>query len=286
MSTLLKVVKKVKAKEIVNKIINNPIRNTNNFNREKFENKYIINEKYLDNHQIITLTRDGSYNDHIIYLHGGSFRDEALIVHRLFVERILKKYNVKITFLDYPLIPEHDHVSIQSFVYNSYEYLIKKYKNDKFYFIGDSAGCGLIVRMLKLINKNDIIVNKSVLLSPWIDVSMSNPLIKKQLSKDFTLDYNDLVKCGKEYAGRIKTTSKIVSPINDKLNNLGDLLIFTSDNELLYPDIVKFDSFVNKCENSSSSLIIGHELCHDYELLIIKETKTIIKDIMNFLLKE
>ncbi len=160
-----------------------------------------------------------------------------------------------------------------------------RYPNDKFYFIGDSAGGGLVVSMLEHLREMGIKVDKTILLSPWIDISMSNPDIETQLKKDFTLNLDSLIESGKRYAGNLKTTDGKVSPLYSNLDNLGEFLIYASDNELLYPDIIKFSESINKSTNTSSTLIIGKDLCHDYHLLIIKETKGIIKEMMEFLLK-
>lgn len=282
MSTLLTIAKIAKANLLSQLIITEPIRNTDNFNKKNFEKKYIIDTAFGD--KVLTLTKSNDYNAHIIYLHGGSYTDEALILHRVFIERIISKYKTKVTFIDYPLTPEADYNYIQEFTLKAIKDLMKRYKNDNFFIIGDSAGGGLAVSMLQNINKKSIKIKKTILLSPWIDVSMSNPLIEEQIKKDFTLNLDSLIECGKRYAGDLETTDEIVSPIYGNLNNLGSLLIYASDNELLYPDIAKFDLLVKSSNNSNSILIIGKNLCHDYPLLIIKETRGIIKEMMEFLL--
>ncbi len=286
MSTLLKIAKIAKANLLSKLIITEPIRNTGHFERKNFEKKYIIDENKTEDGKVLTLTKDANYKSHIIYLHGGSFTDEALIIHRIFIERILDKYETKVTFVDYPLTPECDYVKIQGFTLNAITDLMNKYNNDNFYFMGDSAGGGLAVSMLQKLSKQGIDIKKTVLLSPWIDVSMTNPSIKQQLEKDFTLNLDSIIECGKKYAGDISPTSEIVSPIYGDLNNLGSLLLYVSDNELLYPDIVKFNEMVNQCKNSTSQLIIGKNLCHDYPLLIIKETKGILQQMMTFLIND
>lgn len=284
MSTLLKIAKIAKANLLTKLIITEPIRNTGHFERKNFEKKYIIDENKTEDGKVLTLTKDNNYKAHIIYLHGGSFTDEALIVHRIFIERILDKYETKVSFVDYPLTPECDYVKIQKFTLDAINNLMNKYNDDEFYFIGDSAGGGLAVSMLQQLSKCGINIKKSILLSPWIDVSMTNPKIKDQIKKDFTLNLDSIITCGKNYAGELSTTSGIVSPIYGDLKNLGSLLIYVSNNELLYPDIIKFYELVNQNSGSVANIIIGNNLCHDYPLLIIKETKGIIREMMTFLL--
>lgn len=283
MSTLLKIAKIAKANLLAKLVVNEPIRNSGSFNVKTFKKKYILNEIKYNNRQILTITKNNDYKKHLIYLHGDSYTDEAIILHRIFIERIVDKYNVKVTFIDYPLIPESYYKEIRKFTIDAIKDLMKRYKEDTFYIIGDSAGAGLGVSMLQEFNKKKIVFNKSILISPWIDISMTNPKIKDQLKTDFTLNLDSLIECAKKYSKGYNIKGKLVSPIYGKLDNIGSLLVYTSDNELLYPDIIIFDNLVNKSINSSSKLIIGKDLCHDYPLLIIKETKGIIEEMMKYI---
>ena len=285
MSTLLTIAKIAKANKLAQLIITEPIRNNEVFNKKHFE-KYIIDEVIKGKRRILTLTKSKKYKSHIIFLHGGAFTDEAIILHRIFIQKILDKYETKVTFIDYPLTPECNYKAIQSFTLDAIEDLKIRYNNDKFYFMGDSSGGGLAVTMLQILNKRNITINKTVLLSPWVDVSMNNPDIEKHLNKDFTLNFDNLIKCGISYADTLKTNDPKVSPLYGNLSNMGKLLIYVSDNELLYPDILKFHELVNKNKNSSSKLIIGKKLCHDYPLLIIIVTSGIIKEMLDFLIEE
>jgi len=58
----------------------------------------------------------------------------------------------------------------------SYDRLTNQYPDDRFIFMGDSAGGGLALAFAqKLLDENAAIQPiKSILFSPWLDLSMQN----------------------------------------------------------------------------------------------------------------
>lgn len=40
-------------------------------------------------------------------MHGGGYVAEATASHRRIIEELVKMYGLKVTFIDYPLAPEH-----------------------------------------------------------------------------------------------------------------------------------------------------------------------------------
>ena len=101
------VAKLVNAKRGNKKAMENPERNTDVFNRKNFSKGFITEEEFIDGFQVITVKTEKSLNRHVIFLHGGGYVMRAVKSHKNIVERMVKKYNLKVTFIDYPLAPEH-----------------------------------------------------------------------------------------------------------------------------------------------------------------------------------
>jgi monoterpene epsilon-lactone hydrolase len=77
-----------------------------------------------------------------------------------------------------------------------------------------------------------------VLISPWLDLSMSNPDIKKQESKDFILSKQMLTNSAAVYARGEPLENYLLSPIHGDFFNLPETLILFGSEELFYADCI------------------------------------------------
>ena len=60
-------------------------------------------------------------------MHGGGYVAEATASHRRIIEELVKMYGLKVTFIDYPLAPEHTYEKTHKIVMKAYrEITIKK----------------------------------------------------------------------------------------------------------------------------------------------------------------
>ena len=60
-------------------------------------------------------------------------------------------YGLKVTFIDYPLAPEHTYEKTHEIVMKHTERLQLKNYGDEFYLFGDSAGGGLALAVLQIL---------------------------------------------------------------------------------------------------------------------------------------
>ena len=228
-----------------------------------------------------------SLNRHVIFLHGGGYVLRAVKSHKNIVERMVKKYNLKVTFIDYPLAPEHTADKTHKVLMKAYKSVTQKNINDKFYFFGDSAGGGLALAFLQEARDKNVIPfpEKTVLMSPWPDISMTNKEIKKFEKKDPLLPVQSLIKIGKQYAGNLDLKSPLVSPIYGNMDNLGEIMLLFGTNEVLYPDCMKLSDMLNTAKGTVVEPYIGKNLCHDWILAPLKETGKALDAIGEFYLR-
>ena len=228
-----------------------------------------------------------SLNRHVIFLHGGGYVLRAVKSHKNIVERMVKKYNLKVTFIDYPLAPEHTADKTHEVLVKAYKSVTQKNRNDKFYFFGDSAGGGLALAFLQEARDKNIIPfpEKTVLMSPWPDISMTNKEIKKFEKKDPLLPVQSLIKIGKQYAGNLDLKSPLVSPIYGNMDNLGEIMLLFGTNEVFYPDCMKLSDMLNVAKGTVVEPYIGKNLCHDWILAPLKETGKALDAIGEFYLR-
>ena len=256
------VAKLVNAKRGNKKAMENPERNTDVFNRKNFSKGFITEEGFIDGFQVITVKTEKSLNRHVIFLHGGGYVMRAVKSHKNIVERMVKKYNLKVTFIDYPLAPEHTADKTHEVLMKAYKSVTQKNINDKFYFFGDSAGGGLALAFLQEARDKNVIPfpEKTVLMSPWPDISMTNKEIKKFEKKDPLLPVQSLIKIGKQYAGNLDLKSPLVSPIYGNMDNLGEIMLLFGTNEVFYPDCMKLSGMLNVAKGTVVEPYIGKNL--------------------------
>ena len=280
------VAKLVNIKKYKEKNFLNPRRDTDFLNKKFFDNSLNIEEQFIDGFQMLTIFKNNSKNKHIIFLHGGAYVMKAVKGHKTIIETMAKKYNLKVTFIDYPLAPENDIQKAHEILIKTYKKITLKYKDDDFFLFGDSSGGGLALSFLQqLKNINDVpFPKKTVLMSPWVDVSMSNSKIKDFEKKDPLLPLNGLIATGKQFAGSLDTQNPLISPIYGNMDNLKEIFLIFGTNEILYPDCLKLEKLLKNSNGTKIKTKIGKNLCHDWILAPLKETKETIDEICNFYL--
>ena len=132
----------MKMSENIKKNFDNPERNNGELRADKFKG-FITDEWNVDGFNVITVSSKKTNGGHVIFLHGGGYVAEATASHRRIIEELVKMYGLKVTFIDYPLAPEHTYEKTHEIVMKAYREITIKNYGDEFYLFGDSAGGGL-----------------------------------------------------------------------------------------------------------------------------------------------
>ena len=281
------IAKLVNMKKYNEKYFLNPRRDTDFLNKNNFDKSLTTDEQFIDEYQILTVSSQESCNRHVIFLHGGAYVMRAVRGHKNIIEKLVKKYHLKVTFIDYPLAPENTVEKAHKVVMEAYRKIIQKYKNDEFYLFGDSSGGGLALAFLQRLKEEKQLSfpKKTVLMSPWADVSMTNEEIEEFAEKDPLLPLNGLIITGKQFAGELDVKDPLISPIYGNMDNLGEIFLIFGTNEILYPDCLKLSDMLEIAVGTSVEIKIGENLCHDWILAPLKESEETIDEIGKFFLK-
>ena len=152
---------------------------------------------------------------------------------------------------------------------------------DEVVLMGDSAGGGLCLSLaLKLLKHKISCPEKIVLISPWVDISMTNPEIKNYEKVDPLLSSYGLKEFGKLWANGLSSKNYLVSPIYGKLNDLKNIYIFVGNREILYPDIRKLFAELQVL-GVNVELYVKNGMNHAYPLYPIPEAKQAFRIIQN-----
>lgn len=213
--------------------------------------------------QVITFNEDEDTKQIILYLHGGAYVNEIETLHIIFCDRLAKETGTSIYAPIYPLAPNHTYVETYDIVEKLYRKLLEYEK--PVIIMGDSAGGGLSAAFSEYLAANKIVMpQKLVLISPWVDVSMSGDYID-YVHVDAMLGVEGLREMGKSWAGNLDTKDYRLSPLYGNVENLPETTIFVGTHEIFYPDVKKF--YEKMKENDVDvKLIVGKDMSHVYPL--------------------
>jgi monoterpene epsilon-lactone hydrolase len=274
---------------LIKKLLFNEFKNPHRSNgkalaKNKFKRPYFAEEFFLDGYRTTTVEKEDYNGTHILFFHGGAYACDATPIHRLMVKRFVD-FGFRVTFFDYPMIPEHTASYTNQWIIHAYQELVSRYAKDTYVIFGDSAGGGLSLIFRMLIRDQNIkpIPKKMAIASPWLDLSMCNPRLFESSKKDMILPLDGLTWAGKQYAGELDLKNPYVSPIFGNLNDLDDILLFCSTKEIFLPDCEKLIELMKTAEKTTLTAEICDGLFHDYLMAInTKESKEAFLKIASF----
>ncbi len=209
----------------------------------------------------------------IFYLHGGSFINEITKEHWKLIDFLAEKTGHPFIVPLYPRLPLYSCEDACQALMALYKDTAKKDNIKHIYFVGDSSGGTLALSLAKQLREEKINQpEKLVLISPWLDLTMKNKDIASLESKDSLLGFYGLKTLGKMWADKRAVTNPTVSPIFSRDEKLGEITIFASEKEILYPDILKYSESLKR-QKIEHQLITEKGLSHCYVLYNTPEAK-------------
>lgn len=203
--------------------------------------KYTIKEEKFMNRKVFIMKskeNDDLSNKYIFYLHGGAYVMEATYKHWQFLEDIVDQTGMTLILPDYPLAPQNTYKDVFEMIVPLYKEVIQEYGKENVIAMGDSAGAGILLGLLEQMGLEKFSQPyKTILLSPWLDVRMTNPEIDIVQKVDPVLIKEALKATGKAYAGEDGMESFLVNPILGPLETLENLTIYTGTYDILNPDV-------------------------------------------------
>ena len=174
----------------------------------------------------------------ILYFHGGAYVAEATTLHWDFLEKLANDTKSTIVMPDYPLTPKYTYKDVFNMVETLYKEIISKVDVKNLVMMGDSAGGGITLALAEKISQNNIqLPSKTILISPWLDVTLTNEKIKEVQKNDKDLNKEKLLIAGISYARDEEgMKSYLVKPINGPISKLKNVIIYTGTYDILNPD--------------------------------------------------
>lgn len=149
--------------------------------------------------------------------------------------------------------------------------------------MGDSAGGGLSAAFCEYLTVKDLPQPKNlILISPWLDISMSGNY--DEVEFDPMLGVDGIREMGKAWAGDLDTKDYRVSPLFGEVSKLPKTTLFTGTHEIFYVDIINF--YEKLKENGvDAELNVGEGMTHVYAIYpLVPESKEAFKHIVEVIL--
>ena len=221
---------------------------------------------------------------HVLFLHGGGYMMEAMPPHRKAIEHWIRHHGLTVTFADYPLAPEHTCVQTLAATLAAYQQLTARYPHDAWTVFGDSAGGGLALALQQQLRQLQapLMPHRLVLMSPWVDVGMHDPLALQAERFDPLLRVAGMKAIGRLYAGERPVTDPICSPLFGDMNDLGEVLLLAGSHELLLPDCLSLKARLEAAQGNRVEWVLGQGMMHDWIMLPLPEAKRTLDQIAEF----
>lgn len=249
------------------------------------EKKYKIEKQTIRNKNVFILTPEKLTDTDkvLIYFHGGGYITGIMTPYWHFTTKIANISGLKLILPDYPVAPENNYQDTLAFSIDLYKDILQKFNKPKIYLIGDSCGGGLVLSISQKLKDSGLKQPEKIfLLSPWLDISMSNPDIIELQKNEVMLLPESLKKSGEMYAGDSDIGNPLVSPINADISIFPEIHLFIGTHDILLADSKKFTAIARK-----SGIDINYyeydKMIHCWMIFPIPEAKEVIHKIKDII---
>lgn len=180
---------------------------------------------------------DATSGRHVLHLHGGAYIHELEPEHWVFLTRLADYAGCAVSTLLYPLAPKHHYDETISVVRSAYDQVLGDLPAEDRILAGDSAGGGLALGLGQWLAAEHRPQPKEILLiSPWLDLTMTDPGLPELDEKDPFLSVPGLLEAGRLYADELDPRDPLVSPLFGELTGLAPLSVFIGTRDVLLVD--------------------------------------------------
>lgn len=245
-----------------------------------------VTRSVVDGHNVFTLSpkKHTPSATHILYLHGGAYVQNFVKQHWRFLSMIVKETNCTITAPDYPLAPRYNYKTAFTMLSLLYEQILGSVQPHNIILMGDSAGGGLALALAQKLRMDSLSPpGQLILLSPWLDITLTNPTIPEIDRIDPFLSVPGLRKAGLAYGGESGAHDSVLSPVNGELEDIGRISIFIGTHDLLVADTRKL-KILAEAKRVSVNYREYPGMVHVWMFLSFPEAKRAQKEILDLIL--
>jgi triacylglycerol lipase len=216
--------------------------------------------------QVVQITPAHPSGNYVVAIHGGAFILPPSIFHWLDYTVMAYQTGATIEVPIYPLLQQGGTAGtvvpqMAGFINHEVTTLGPSHVS----VIGDSAGGNLALAATEfMVQQHETVPSSMVLLSPWLDLTMSNPNIA--LVQDPLLPLGPAQVIGREWAGNLPVTDPMVSPLKGSLSGLPPTYVYSGNLDILSPDVLVLQHEAAMA-GAPFSFVLGNGEIHDWIIL-------------------
>ena len=247
----------------------------------RLQRKHHISKREIDGHLIWTIApKEKPSGKHIIYLHGGGYVNSFAPQHWTLMSKLVQDLNCTVTAPNYPHAPEYHVHDVFALLLPLYTELAVRAGAANVILMGDSSGGGISLALAqRLREEGREQPGHIILLSPWLDATLSNPDIPEFDRIDPFLGVEGLKYAGEVYARNVDPKNYLVSPVYGSLKDLAPVTLFIGTCDILFPDCRKLRDKA-AAEGVSIDYREYDGMVHDWMLGPLPESRRAVKEIV------
>lgn len=212
----------------------------------------------------------------ILYLHGGSGIHQMTGHHFRFLKRLLRAADATIYLPMYPLSPENTYKECYEMLDSVYSEVVESY--GRITVMGDSMGGNLALGLSEHVERKP---DTTVLICPWLDMSMDDSRYPEYYLREPRLSMNELRRCGDCWSVGTDKKDPLVSPLYGDLNGL-DITVLVGTEEILLLDSQRLRDRA-LAEGIDLHYYEYEGMTHDFPLQPVREAEDALQKIVEHL---
>ena len=256
-------------------------------NKEKHKQPEQINVKsnlvkdMFDDMQVFRFNFGHHIKNKILYIYGGTFVLQPSVFHWRFMDKLAYETLHEVVLPIYPKAPEYTYRETHQAIEQAYRRLLKETDADNIVIMGDASGGNMALSFVqKLMEQDELPLPRQLyLISPWLDLSLSNPDITEQVQKkDPIQNVFSLKSVAKVWVDDLERKNPRVSPMYGPVRVLPPVYMFGGTSEIFYPDMRKLADYF-EAEQQPIHFYEYKDMVTAFPLYPIVESRKVLKQI-------
>ena len=216
---------------------------------------------------VYAIRTDNPSTKYVVALHGGAYVVQPTINHWSSYAELARRTRATVIVPIYPLAstPRGRAQTVVPVMADLISAQITQHGSHNVSVYGDSAGGGMALSVAQLlVSRGDPTPGRMVLISPWLDVTLSNPAIAS--IDDPVLRTASMQSAGQRWAGELSPIDPFVSPVYGSLDGLPATSVYCGSLDLLAADVLRLQERALATAGSAFTFVLRNGTIHDWAM--------------------